>query len=145
MVALVDSHEPLWVVVLVSVMDLTWYEVKRNLRKGYLVTKRYLRRNYQSQGWTRIAMVIGGWAATFLMTLIMAEVVARQFFGSPVGWLNMVALAIVAAWVFYRTYCATWGKPRWNEWLQRGKRLAVEVVKLAPWWALGYLVVDVIW
>lgn len=96
-------------------MDLTWYEVKRNLRKGYLVTKRYLRRNYQSQGWTRIAMVIGGWAATFLMTLIMAEVVARQFFGPPVGWLNMVALAIVAAGVFYRTYCATWGKPRWNE------------------------------
>ena len=141
---------------------------RRNLRGGYVVTKRYLMSNYNQSdvfrgspwpvGWTRWTVVVVGWTATFSLACILAGgVVGRLLLAmappsddQEASWvyqagsdvLLLVALTLVAGAVFYRTYCATWGNHRWgwNEWTQRGKRLVVGVVKVSPWWGLGYLV-----
>ena len=121
----------------------------------------YLKRNYNkgdrfgvTMGWTRMVVVVVGWTAIGVLTLVLlVSVTAKVFFPTSLAsadgwleqfadsWLRIVAVTIVTAGVFYRTYCATWGRNRWgwDEWARRGKRLLVEVVKSAPWVALGYL------
>ena len=115
----------------------------------------YLKRNYNkgdrfgvTMGWTRMVVVVAGWAAIGVLTLVLFELVADQVFMAPSSaedtidsWLRIVSVTIVTAGVFYRTYCATWGRNRWgwDGWARRGKRLLVVAVKLAPWAALGYL------